>query len=428
MVCGIHKLTQRECLAFIKKVVKRGIKKALLNDGGGLYLRATSTGTASWVFRYETAAAPHEHGLGAFTTFTLDEVRERSRKCRQLLADRLDPITESQKARHDARAAMPSTGRTFKYCALKFIDFKEAGWSNDKHRQDWERSLENYVFPLLGNRPVSTITLEDVLAVLSPHWGAKTETMMRVRGRIENILGWAAAQKPPLPTGSNPATWRGNLDAHLNADVRKEVKHFAALDYEEIPALVVELQAVPEGADAPDVTSDALLFTLLAAARSGETRGARWSEFNFETRTWAIPGSRMKGGVEHRVPMTETIVALLRRQPTYQGDTGGDGFVFCGPQARRALSNRAMLDRLKVLRPDVTVHGTVRSTFSTWATDVAQVQAEVREAALAHAEDVVVKAYKRSDHLPARRKLMAKWEEHCLTPWVDNVLPFSKVV
>jgi hypothetical protein len=87
-----------------------------------------------------------------------------------------------------------------------------------------------------------------------------------------------------------------------------------------------------------------------------------------------------------------------------------------------------MLDRLKVLRPDVTVHGTVRSTFSTWATDVAQVQAEVREAALAHVEDVVVKAYKRSDHLPARRKLMAKWEEHCLTPWVDNVLPFSKVV
>jgi integrase len=426
MVCGIHKLTQRECFAFIKKLVKQGIKKALLNDGGGLYLRATSTGSASWVSRYETTGVPHEHGLGAFMTFTLDEARERARRCRQMLKEGLDPIAEGQKARRVATAAMPSTGRTFKYCALKFIAFKEPTWSNDKHRRDWERSLENYVFPLLGNRPVSTITLEDVLAVLSPHWESKTETMMRIRGRIENILGWAAAQKPALRSGPNPATWRGNLDAHLNADVRKEVKHFASLGYEEIPQLVTELQAVPDGADAPDVASDALLFTLLCAARSGETRGARWSELNFTTRTWVIPGSRMKGGVEHRVPLTDTAVEILRRQWTYPGDSRSAGFVFCAPQARRALSNRSMLDRLKALR-DVTVHGTVRSTFSTWATDVARVRAEVRESALAHAEDAVVKAYKRSDHLPERRELMAQWEAHCLGAPGGNVIPFVAV-
>jgi len=143
MVCGIHKLTQRGCLAFIKKVVRESTKKALLNDGGGLYLRALMTGTASWVFRYETEGEPHEHGLGSFATFTLDEVREKARKCRQLLHEGLDPIAESQKARqtrHNATAAPGNSSRTFKYCAAKFIAFKEVGWRNDKHRRDWENS------------------------------------------------------------------------------------------------------------------------------------------------------------------------------------------------------------------------------------------------------------------------------------------------
>jgi hypothetical protein len=195
------------CLAHIKKCKKLGVTK-LLCDGGGLYLRATSTGAASWLFRYEIDDIGHEHGLGSFYTYNLDEAREKARKCRQLRHEGLDPIAESQKARQTRRnvkAGGPAS-RTFKYCALKFIAFKEVGWRNDKHRRDWENSLERLVFPLLGNRPVSTITLEDVLAVLTPHWETTTETAMRVRGRIEAILGWAGAQKPPLRSGANPAT------------------------------------------------------------------------------------------------------------------------------------------------------------------------------------------------------------------------------
>jgi integrase len=417
MVCGIQKLTQRECLAFIKKVVREKTKKALLNDGGGLYLRALMTGTASWVFRYETEGEPHEHGLGSFATFDLVEVREKARKCRQLLHEGIDPIAESQKARqtrYNAKVAANPASRTFKYCALKFIAFKEVGWRNDKHRRDWENSLERFVFPLLGNRLVSTITLDDVLAVLSPHWATTTETMMRVRGRIENILGWAGAQKPPYRSGPNPAVWKGNLDAHLNAKVRKETEHFAALGYEQIPQLVAGLRVWP------DVAGDALLFTLLTAARSGETRLARWSEINFMTGVWSLAAGRMKAHVAHRVPLVDEVLDLLRRQPTYPGDSGGDGLVFCGARLR-PLGETAMLERLQALWPGATVHGTVRAGFSTWCGDVARPAQEVREAALAHGKDKVVGAYQRSDFLTERRSLMQAWTTYCLAG--NNIVP-----
>jgi integrase len=251
---------------------------------GGLYLRAAAAGTASWVFRYEIDGVGHEHGLGSVATFDLDEARERARLCRQLLHDGKDPIAERQAARSAVRTASPAAAsKSFKFCTIKYIGFREASWRSDKHRRDWTSSLERYAFPVFdqGNQLVSTITPEDVLKVLEPQWVERTETLRRVRSRIEMVLDWAKGQK--LRSGENPARWKGNLDAHLNASVRQETVHFPALTYHQIPALVAELRA-PAGQEGPDVVDDALLFCFLTAGRTKEVRLAEWCEIDLAAR------------------------------------------------------------------------------------------------------------------------------------------------
>lgn len=428
MVRGIHNLTRGDVLAFIKKCEKAG-KTKLLCDGGGLYVRATAAGTASGLFRYEIDGRGREHGLGSFNTFDLDEMREKARDCRRLLAAGRDPITEHQTARNAARKTLRGqtaiASKSFKYCVAKYIAFKEASWRSDKHRHDWESSLVRHAYSVFdkGDQLVSTITLADVLAVLQPKWAEHTETMRRVRQRIETVLDWAKGQG--YRSGENPAIWAGGLDAHLNADVRPETQHFRALAYHQIPALVAELQtALRCDAERPGTASDALLFCLLTAARSREARLAVWSEFDLVAGVWEIPGPRMKAKKLHRVPLTETVIELLHRQPTFPlPGMPRTGFVFCNSRGVQALSEPAMLLRLQQLRPGTTVHGSVRSGFSTWAADVARAGVEIRETQLAHAGDKVTKAYMRSDFLVERRVLMTQWEQFCLTPIGSNVAP-----
>jgi integrase len=430
MVRGIHNLTKSDCFAHIKKCKKLGVTK-LLCDGGGLYLRGTPTGAASWIFRFEQDGAAHEHGLGSVDTFDLDEAREKARRCRQLVAEGKDPIEEKRAARAAARALTASTAissKSFKYCLMKYIAFTEHKWRSDKHRRDWEGSLQRYAFPVFdkGNKLVSTITMKDVLAVLEPHWLDTNETMRRVRSRVEMVWDWAKGQG--YCSGLNPAAWKGNLASHLPA-VPKETKNFAALAYRDIPELVRELQVMPAGADKPDVADDALIFTVLVAARSREVRFATWSEFDLATGVWEISGSRMKAKKSHRVPLSEPVIELLRRQPTFpRPGMPRTGFVFCDRSGVRALGEAAMLRRMQSLRAGVTVHGTARSCFSTWSSEVARCRYEVREIALAHCSDPVVAAYMRGEHLDERRMLMADWAQFCLTPVGGNVTPLRREV
>jgi integrase len=420
MVRGIHNLTKSDCVAHIKMCKKRGITR-LLCDGGGLYLRATPTGAASWLFRYEIDDVGHEHGLGSFYTYNLDEAREKARRCRQLVIEGKDPIAEKQAARAAVRALTASTAissKSFKYCLMKFVAFKEPTWRSDKHTKDWPSSVERYAFPVFdnGNKLISTITPKDVLAVLEPHWFKHNETLRRVRARIEMVWDWAKGQG--YCSGENPAIWKGNLAAHLPA-VPRETKHFAALSYKDIPALVRELEA------APDTVGDALLTAIFTATRSRELRFTVWSEIELPSGTLEIAGARMKAKQLHPVPLVETVLRVLQRQPTFpRPGMPRTGFVFCDNRGVQALGEGAMLQRLQALRPGVTVHG-FRASFSTWASEVAKARFEVRESALAHSSDPVVRAYQRSSNLDERRELMRQWEQHCLG---DNVTPLRREV
>jgi integrase len=247
-----------------------------------------------------------------------------------------------------------------------------------------------------------------MLKVLEPIWKAKPETGSRVRGRIEVILDWAKSRG--LRQGENPARWRGHLQYQLPARSKvRRVKHHAALPYTELPDFMIALRA-QEG-----VAARALEFTILTAARTGETIGATWHEPNLPEKLWTVPADRMKAAKEHRVPLSTRALAILREAESAR--VAGNDYVFPGGKRNKPLSNMGMAAVLRRMgRGDITVHG-FRSTFRDWAAERTNFPSDVVEMALAHVVgNKVEAAYRRGDLFEKRRRLMAEWASYCNTP------------
>jgi len=376
-------------------------------DGGGLYLRVTEDGTKNWVFRFMLNGRPRWMGMGPLHTIGLAEARARVAECRRQRHDGIDPIearrAERQQARLDAARTI-----TFKECAERYIAAHKAGWRNEKHAAQWEATLATYAEPVMGKLPAQAIDTGVVLKVLEPIWTAKPETASRLRGRIESVLDWAKVRG--YRGGENPARWRGHIDKLLPARSKiRRVAHHAALPYAELPNFLMSLR------EQDGIAPRALEFTILVAARTGETIGARWSEFDIAGKVWTIPAARMKAEKEHRVPLSERAVAILEEiKPASDAENRGERFVFSGGKPGKPLSNMAFLMLLRRMkRGDLTVHG-FRSSFRDWAAECTNFPSEVAEMALAHAVgDKVEAAYRRGDLFDKRRRLMDAWGEFC---------------
>jgi integrase len=386
------------------------------SDGGGLFLQISRFGTASWVFRYRVAGRLREMGLGSLDTIGLADARERARKAREQRLDGLDPIELRKTARLSARLDTAKAD-TFKDCAKRYIGAHQPSWRNPKHAAQWGSTLESYVYPVFGDLAVQAVDVGLVLKAIEPIWTKKPETASRVRGRIESILDWATARG--YRQGENPARWRGHLENLLPASSKvRRVEHHAALPYPEIGAFIAELQQ-QEG-----ISARALEFAILTAARTGEVIGARWDEINIAERLWTIPADRMKAGKEHRVPLSDAVLAIVEKMAeSRQGD-----FVFPGGNVGRPLSNMAFLMLLRRMgRDDLTAHG-FRSSFRDWAAERTNFPAEVAEMALAHAvSDKVEAAYRRGDLFQKRRQLAEAWAKFCAAaPPAGNIVPLRK--
>jgi integrase len=306
-------------------------------DGAGLYAQITSTGR-SWVLRYETRGRERWMGLGPLRDFTLDEARERARKARQLLRDGIDPL-DAKKAERDAQALDAAKRLTFEEAARQYFDQHERKWSNEKHRRQFLSSLTTYAFSVIGKIPVAMIDTTLVLRVVEPIWHTKAVTAGRVRNRIEAVLDWSGARG--YRTGPNPARWKGHLETILPAKTLiKKVIHHRAMPYDEVPAFMTEL-ATHEGIDAR-----ALELLILTAARTSEVILARRSEFDLSAKVWIVPAERMKGRREHRVPLVERALAILKKLPRE------NDYAFVGSRKDRPLNKITMTNVLK---------GTVRS-------------------------------------------------------------------
>jgi integrase len=382
--------------------VDKARKRGYYGDGGGLFLQVSASGSKSWVFRFKEAGKLREMGLGATHTIGLAEAREKARECRRLRLDGIDPIEARKIARSQARLDA-AKAMTFEDCAERYIASYRGGWRSATHAAQWPSTFGRYVYPVFGSLPVQGVDVGLVLKALEPIWTAKPETASRVRGRIASVLDWATARG--YRQGENPARWRSHLENLLPGKSKvRRVKHHAALPHAEIRDFMAELHE-QEG-----VAAQALEFTILTAARTGEVIGARWSEINVAERVWTVPAERMKSGKEHRVPLSDAALAVLERmQSLRQGD-----FVFAGSKSHRPISNMAMMMTLRRMgRGDLTVHG-FRSSFRDWAAEHTDFPREVAEMALAHAvSDKVEAAYRRGDLFQKRRQLMDAWSKFC---------------
>jgi integrase len=379
------------------QVVKAG--PGFYCDGGGLYLQVAASGSRSWIFRYTLAGKPREMGLGSIATFTLAEARARATAQRQLLADGVDPL-QVKHSTHLARRMANANVITFDKAAADFIAGNESGWRNAKYGDQWRNTLATYASPVIGTMPVSLITTAHILRILQPIWSTKTETATRIRGRLEKVLDWAKVQG--YRTGDNPAAWRGHLSEVLPKPSKVAgAGHHAALPWSEVGAFMRDLRAMPGAA------ALAAELIILTATRTSEVLNATWAEFDLDAGLWVIPKERMKGFREHRVPLSEPLIRILRNHP-HQGD-----YVFPGKPSK-PLSNMACLALLKRMgRADLTMHG-FRSTFRDWSAEATAYTRDVCEMALAHAiEDKSEAAYRRGDLLEKRRELMTAWAEHC---------------
>jgi integrase len=366
-------------------------------DGGGLCLQVAvgKKGIGkSWILRYSHRGKARAMGLGAYPRLSLAGARDRRDWARGVLNADGDPITERERER-EANQLAEARRMTFGECATAYIAAHEASWRNPKHRQQWTNTLAAYASPVIGGLPVDLVDVGFVMRVLEPIWSTKPETSSRLRGRIEAVLDWARVRG--YRQGENPARWKGNLDHLLPAKSKiLSVRHHAALDYSETAAFLEDLR-LREG-----IAARALEFCILTAARTGEVIGATWREIDCEAKLWTVPGSRMKSGREHRVPLSDAAFAVLN-MPRISNDPR----VF-------PISNMGMPMLLRRMgRGDLTVHG-FRSTFRDWAGDMTAFQREVVEADLAHtAGDKAEQAYRRGDALEKRRKLMNAWSAFC---------------
>lgn len=368
----------------------------------GLYLRVLPPPSASrsWILRILVAGARRDIGLGGYPQVSLAQAREAARIKRVVVCDGVDPILE-KRAAESARRAATTKKMTFAEAADRYIAIQAPGWRNAKHAWQWRNSLDKYVIPKIGRLDVVDIGIAQVLSVLEPIWQTTTETASRVRGRIELILAWAdkRAERERL----NPARWRGHLDTQLPRPSKvARPKHHKALSLAEMPLFITCLR------DQDSMAARALEFAILTAARSGEVRHATWSELDLSSKVWTIPADRMKGGREHRVPLSDAAIALLRLTPRVDGDDVIFQSPRCGP-----LNDSALLGVCRRIGADCVPHG-IRSTFRDWCAEHTNVSREVAEMALAHAiGNEVEAAYRRGDLFEKRRVLMDEWAVFC---------------
>ena len=400
---AIHKLSPR-------RIATVGPGK--YEDGGGLRLVASKTGAKRWILRFTIDGRRREMGLGSFPDVGLAEAREQAAAYRKQAKAGVDPI----EARQTGIEKMP----TFTTCAARYIRAHRRGWKNAKHARQWVRTLKTYARSAIGSKRVDIIGTDDILNVLTPMWLTKTETAKRLRGRIANILDYAAAHQYRDPL--NPARWRGHLDKLLPKPARvKQVTHHPAMSHTEVPAFMAELSGNGQ------VSALALRFLILTATRTSEVLHAQWQEVDREAAVWTIPADRMKTRREHRVPLSDAALAVLQALPCLEGNP----YLFPGARHGHPLSNNALLLLMRGMgygacgeRGHYVPHG-FRSSFRDWSGEVSSFPRDVAEMALAHViENKVEAAYRRGDLFAKRRKMMQEWAEYVGKPQAE-IIPFG---
>ena len=367
----------------------------------------------SWILRVKVGDQRQPIGLGPYPQVSLAEAREQAKK---LVVQAKQGVNLKAKKRFERSALLSaaSKNKTFRECAVAYMEAHASDYTNDKHRKQWAATLETYAYPVIGEMLVSDIAMRDVKRVLEQEttssddkagkfWLVKTETAKRLLGRIKTVLDFATVNE--YRTGNNPAQWKGYLDTQMPSPKKlQKVKHHPAVPYALVGDFMIKLRKNES------ISAKALEFLTLTAVRSRSVRIAEWSEIDLDKQLWVIPAEHTKARQEHRVPLQPQAIKLLQSLPKMAGTQ----IVFASPTGK-ALSDMALSQMMRGMRErgELTVeavpHG-FRSTFRVWAAETTAYPEEMRKIASSHAvSDTVKKAYERTDLLEKRRQLMNEW-------------------
>jgi integrase len=398
--------THRLTASAVKTVTEPGYHQ----DGGGLILQVSKTGTKSWLYRYGLDGRKAEMGLGPYPAVSLALARQRAADARRLRAGGIDPLADKKDARKVARLKRAKR-LPFAEAASRYVDLQASGWSA-ANATAWRRSIELHANPVLGRLDVSEIDTTHVLKVLEPLWLAKNATATLLRQRLESVLDWA--KSAGLREGENPARLANHLE-NLLPKAARATENRPALPWAEAPEFMRRLSAEPGN------PARALELLVLTGVRAGEATGATWGEFDLEAKVWRIPAARMKAKKEHHVPLSDAALALLDAQP---GERAADALVFPSATGKPVWD----ADLSKLLRKlgyplgTASTHG-FRSSLRTWLTERLHVDPDIAESVLAHDKrGAVQKAYERTRHYDARVPLMQAWASFLAAP-EGKVLP-----
>ena len=396
------------------KALREPGKYAVGGSPGLALVVQPTTGARSWVLRARVDGKSTDIRLGQYSDapkrdghLTLAEARDAAGALRKQIAAGIDPRAQ---ARAEKAQTDPAADQTFEALARETYKTVSASFKNEKHAAQWISTLETYAFPVLGARPINEIRVPDVAEVLKPIWLTVPETARRVRQRLDRVFRFAMAHGA---TDTNPVPAVDDL-LPVQQDT---VEHHPALPLAEMVRFMLALRA------AWGTAARALEFAILTAARSGEVRGARWREIDFEARVWNVPAERMKRKRPHAVPLSQRAVELLQGQ----GVGEPDDLVFPSDQAPgETYSDMALTAVVRRLHQvDVendgagftdphsggriaTPHG-FRSSFRDWCSE-SGVPREVAERALAHVvKDSTEAAYARTQLIEQRRPVMQDW-------------------
>jgi integrase len=381
------------------------------HDGNNLILAVYPSGAKCWVLRYRHKGKRVELGLGGFPATSLQQARRKTHEARGILNDGRSPKTVWAEERRIA--GLP----TFEEASETFISSKGAEWTSDLHRDRVRSILMNHC-GAINNKLVTEISTEDILNTIKTYMTQAPASAYRLRNVVEQILASAQALGH-IPQGTpNPARWAGHLDRLLPEAPAS--KNFAAMPYADVPAFVHRLRGLWVGNDGRhNVAALALSYLILCGSRMGEAIEARWSEIDMDAKLWVIPGSRMKGKVEHQIPLSPSACEILS---IMQGLRSSD-FVFSGSRAGQPMDAKTVQRFLVALvgKGKFTVHG-FRSGLKDWAADTTNFGDEVSEIALAHTVGSKVRrAYRRLKAQAKLRDLFEQWDRY-LHASADNVV------
>jgi integrase len=388
---------------------KPKLKQYKLFDGGGMFLLVHPNGSKYWRMKFNFENKSKSASFGIWPHISLKEAREKRYVAKKKIKDGINPIEEKRKERQDSldqeksfRLEEIKNSITFKIVSIEWHKRQTLHWT-EKHANDVLNSLKHHVYPDLGEKPISSITKQDVIANLRKiETVGKHETCYRVRQRLEAIFSYAEIEEHCI----------GNPSQGLQRIFTKpRSKSHNSLPISELPEFILKVNA-SEGVYPSTVL--AMKFIIHTFVRTGELRFSDWKEFdlNCTEPLWVIPGERMKMGKTHHVPLSRQAVSILEEMQQYSGPKG---YVF--PQVRKPekpISENTLLyfsNRLGYAGRN-TIHG-FRSTVSTVLNESRKWHPDVIELQQAHQEtNKVRKAYNKAEHLNERRKMMQWWSDY----------------